>query len=185
MKLTALLLSLLLSCPLLSCAALEGDGTARGDPAALGAAAPENPQLPDTPVPPEEGEDIHAPAEADNVVPHETNYYCGNTITTIRCTGGVAGPPEGESEWEKSFWGSPSVELTDLLLFLDYSGDICRCLPEYEVTTEFSDTPYGINLTEAYARHDGGQVSLTEEQVSAIRSIIDEIAAEKTGENGE
>lgn len=124
------------------------------------------------------GEETHAPAQGDNVVPHEPGVYCGNTVTTVRYTGGVGGPPEGE-EWEKSFWGSPSVELTDLLLYLDYSGDICRCLPEYEVETEFSDTPYGVNLTDAYARHDGKQVALTEEQVEQIRGIIEEITGEE------
>ena len=113
-------------------------------------------------------EDVHEFAVESNILPHESVGYCGNTITTVRCGGGL----EGE-EWVKSFWGSPSVELTDLLLYLDYSGDICRCLPEYVVETEFSDTAYGVNLTAGY-----GQVSLTEEQVSLIESIIDQILEE-------
>ena len=111
--------------------------------------------------------------EREWVITNGLGGYCGNTITTVRCGGGL----EGE-EWVKSFWGSPSVELTDLLLYLDYSGDICRCLPEYVVETEFSDTAYGVNLTAGYVRHDGGQVSLTEEQVSLIESIIDQILEE-------
>lgn len=172
MKLTALLLSLLLAVPLFSCASPgEAAAPADDDPAALSAAG-EADVLTD-PMPPPEGEDVHIPSQGDNVIDHEIAGYCGNTITTVRYIGGGAG-----EEWEKSFWDGPSVELTDLLRYLDYSGDICRCLPEYEVKTEFSDSLYGINLTSAYARRDGKQVSLTEEQVELIRGIIDQISEE-------
>lgn len=178
MKLSVMLLSLLLSCSLCSCAAPPAERTEALPMGGMSSSLPEE-------TPEEISGEIHAPNEGDNVIPHEPNYYCGNTITTVRYTGGVGGPAEGTEEWEHSFWGSPSVELSDLLLFLDYSGDICRCLPEYEVVTEFSDTPYGVNLTDAYARHDGKQVSLTEEQVSLIQGIVDEIAAGEAGENRE
>ena len=77
----------------------------------------------------------------------------------------------GGEPWEASFAGSDSVALTDLLRYLDYSGDICRCLPEYNVDTEFGKG-YGINLTEGYARYDGGQTPLTEEQIEQIGEII-------------
>ena len=174
MKFTLLLLSLLLCPPLLSCAAPPAGNAGTSDASAgLIAAAPETAGGEET-----EGEDAHSPALEDNILPHEPGGYCGNTVTTLRYTGGVAGPAEGSEAWERSFWGSPSVELTDLLLYLDYSGDVCRCLPEYEVDTEFSDTAYGINLTSAYARHDGKQVSLTQTQVEQIQAIIDQITAE-------
>jgi hypothetical protein len=65
------------------------------------------------------------------------------------------------------------VALTDLLLYLDYQEGICRCLPEYSVETEFSEEPYGVNLSSGYARHGEGQVELTEEQVELIRDILD------------
>ena len=58
------------------------------------------------------------------------------------------------------------------LWYLDYSGDVCRCLPEYSVDTEFG-TGYGVNLTEGYARSGGGQTDLTEEQVEQIREILE------------
>lgn len=144
-------------------------------------AAPE-PQSVDTPVdvikldPPadehddhhddQEGEHSHHLSEGNNVVEHDNPGYCGNTITTISCNMLNSEP------WERSFWGNESVEITDLLLYLDYSGDVCRCAPEYTVDTEFG-TGYGINLTESYARYDGGQCDLTEEQVEQIRKIID------------
>ena len=168
MKTTALLLSLLLSLPLLACAPTQ-DADVPEVLSTVDETGAEGGEAPDA-VP---EEDVHEFAMESNILPHESVGYCGNTITTVRYGGGL----EGE-EWVKSFWGSPSVELTDLLLYLDYSGDICRCLPEYVVETEFSDTAYGVNLTAGYVRHDGGQVSLTEEQVSLIESIIDQILAE-------
>ena len=64
------------------------------------------------------------------------------------------------------------MALTDLLLYLNYGGDVCRCLPEYSVDTEFG-TGYGVNLTAGYVRHDGGQADLTEEQTELIREILE------------
>lgn len=113
-----------------------------------------------------EDEHSHHLSEGDNVVEHDFAGYCGNTITTISCNMLNSGP------WERSFWGSESVEITDLLRYLDYSGDVCRCAPEYTVNTEFG-TGYGINLTNGYARYEGGQCDLTEEQVEQLQKIID------------
>lgn len=112
-------------------------------------------------------------AAADNIVEHEPVVYCGNTMTTVSykpMTADCIG-------WEETFDGSLSVELTDFLRFLDYSGDICRCLPEYTVDTEFG-TGYGINLEDGYARHEGKQVSLTQEQVTRLKEIMNEIHKE-------
>lgn len=103
----------------------------------------------------------------DNTVEHEKAGYCGNTVTTITRKTWLGGEP-----WEVSFWGDDSVVLTDLLLYLDYSDGICRCQPEYNIDTEFG-TGYGINLTEGYVRHDGGQTSLTAEQIETIQGILD------------
>lgn len=112
-------------------------------------------------------EHSHLLSEGENTVEHEAVGYCGNTMTTVFYKAGA----EGEA-WEAYFGGNDSVALTDLLRYLDYSGDVCRCQPEYYVDTEFG-TNYGINLTEGYVRHDGGQVSLTEEQLDLIREIFD------------
>lgn len=108
----------------------------------------------------------HQPAQADNILPHDAAGYCGNTTTTVS----FQSPDES---WEVSFWGGDSVELTDLLRYLDYSGDMCKCLPEYSVKTEFSEEPYGVSLTEGYARNGSGQAELTGEQVELIRGILD------------
>lgn len=113
----------------------------------------------------------HAVATEEHVVAHEPEGYCGNTITTVRCE---RMGEQGEN-WERSFWGGTSVGLTDFLRWLDYGDDICRCLPEYYVKTEISDSEYGINLSEGYARFEGGQTQLTEEQLSFLRQMIDEI----------
>lgn len=109
---------------------------------------------------------VHQPSRDSNVVAHEPAGYCGNTVTTVSretCP--------GSEPWEASFWGDDSVALTDLLRYLDYSGDVCKCLPEYYVDTEFG-TGYGVNLTEGYARYDGRQTDLTEEQAALIQEIL-------------
>ena len=108
-------------------------------------------------------------AAAGNVLPHESVGYCGNTVTGIRA-----------ADWEASFWGSDSVTLSDLLLWLDYSDDPCSCASEYTVTTEFSEAPYEVNLTEGFARHEGKQVSLTDEQVETASAILDRAKNGKT-----
>ena len=131
----------------------EGSGSAASGPADI--------------VQPVEPDHSHQPAQEDNVLPHEQMLYCGNTVTTVSREERVWDAP-----WEASFWGEDSVALTDLLLYLDYSGNVCRCLPEYSVDTEFG-TGYGVNLTEGYARFGGGQADLTEEQVEQIREILE------------
>ena len=129
------------------------------------AACANQPAAPDASTAPEP-EHSHTPTMANNMIPHEEGGYCGNTTTSVKA-----------ADWEQSFWGSDSVELTDLLLYLDYSEDICECLPEVTVTTEFSDEPYGVNLSDCYARHGDKQVTLTEEQVETIRAILDRAKA--------
>lgn len=73
---------------------------------------------------PADPEEEHSPFDGDNILEHEPMGYCGNTVTKVSRDTRMGGEP-----WEVSFWGDDSVALTDLLLFLDYSGDICRCLP--------------------------------------------------------
>lgn len=111
----------------------------------------------------------HTLFEGNNTVEHGPVGYCGNTITKISRETRMGGEP-----WETSFWAGDSVALTDLLLYLDYSGGVCECLPEYNIKTEFisEGEVYGVSLTKGFARYDGGQVSLTEEQVKLIRDII-------------
>lgn len=169
MKKRSMLLALLLALAVSACA---GDGV----PDAGGTPLAESPDYADTAVPdapaplagePEIPEHIHTPSEGNNIVDHDPAYYCGNTMTAVSR---VAGPEE--EFWEASFDGIDSVDLTDLLLHLDYSGPVCKCLPEYNVDTEFG-TGYGINLTEGHVRYDSGQVSLTAEQVEEIQAILD------------
>lgn len=158
---SATLLALAMALTLASCTVSAG-----------GASEPDS--LPEVSVPaesasqPEEPDHSHQPAEGDNTVPHEQMGYCGNTITRVSHE-----PRTSGEDWESSFWGGDSVALTDLLLYLDYQEGICRCLPEYMVETEFSEEPYGISLTEGYARHGDSQVDLTQEQVELIREILD------------
>lgn len=154
--------SLILALALVSCGARAAGGASEPD------------ILPEVSVPVEsssqsgEPDHSHQQAEADNIIPHDPVGYCGNTVTRVSPE-----PRTSGEDWKASFWGGDSVALTDLLVFLDYSGDICRCLPEYYVDTEFSEEPYGLNLSSGYARHGEGQAELTEEQVELIRDILE------------
>ena len=128
---------------------------------------------------PEAGEPVSSPGDASpaadhvllpdgaqNVVPHDSPGYCGNTVTTV-----VYHPLEGAG-FTKTFGGDDSVALTDLLRFLDYSADrVCNCAPEYTVNTEFG-AGYGLSLSQGYARYQGGQVQLTAGQVEEFRQIL-------------
>lgn len=110
----------------------------------------------------------HTLFEGDNTSNTDLFVTCGNTETTITRNTRMGGEPA-----EKSFMYDDSVALTRLLLKLDYSGDVCKCLPEYYVKTEFSRDQYEISLSEGYVRFNGGQVSLTAEQLEFIKGIID------------
>ena len=104
----------------------------------------------------------HAPAEDPQTVDDPVTGYCGNTMTTIVLDGK-----------EYTFMGSDSVNLTDILINLKYDPmRVCRCALEFTVKTEFGE-PYGVNLSQGYARCDEGQADLTEEQIERIREILD------------
>lgn len=115
----------------------------------------------------------HVAPQSDNVVAHDPAGYCGNTVTTVRCEQ----PGKQEESWERSFWGGASVGLTDFLRWLDYRGELCRCLPEYRVKTEFSESEYGISLTGGYVRYGDKQCQLTEEQIVWLTEMLEEIKA--------
>ena len=104
----------------------------------------------------------HKPAEIPQTVDDPVSGYCGNTMTTLMLDGK-----------KYTFMGSDSVNLTDILINLKYDPmQVCRCAAEFEVTTEFGG-PYGVNLSQGYARCEDGQADLTEEQVEQIQQIID------------
>ena len=103
----------------------------------------------------------HDLAEAPQTVDDPVTDYCGNTVTTIDLDGKIY-----------SFEGSDSVNLTDVLINLKYDPmKLCRCLPEFTVTTELGGS-YGVNLSQGYARCSDGQADLTAEQVELIRQIL-------------
>lgn len=116
------------------------------------------------------GRDIHEPAEEPQLIPDPPAGYCGNTVTKVTL-----------DESEYSFWGSDSVALTSLLESLLYDPErICRCLPEFDVTTEFGIT-YGVNLTETYVRTEAGQAPLTAGQAEEIQAIIARNCVQQSG----
>lgn len=118
----------------------------------------------------------HTAAAQPQISKDPEMLYCGNTFTKIY-----------KNDVQYGFDGSRSVDLTDLLIHLQYTEPVCDCLPEYTVDTEFG-TGYGISLDGCYVRHDGRQVSLTQEQTEKITEIItwalknvEPIAIEKEG----
>ena len=103
----------------------------------------------------------HEPAIEPQSVEEPFVGFCGNTWTVVHI---------GDEEY--GFMGGHSVELTDLLLNLDYNRNIiCRCIHEFTVDTEFG-TGYQINLTQGFARCKKGQASLTEEQIRLVSEIL-------------
>lgn len=153
--------SLALALALVSCGVQAAGGAEKVPEGAASVPAADTSQ-------PQEPGHSHQLAQEDNVLPHEEVGYCGNTITKVRRNERLV-----EDPWEVSFWGSDSVALTDLLIHLDYSGEICRCLPEYYVDTEFSQEEYGLNLTSGYVRYGEGQAELTQEQVELLQGILE------------
>jgi len=104
----------------------------------------------------------HQLAEEPQTVKDPYVGYCGNTRTTLYI---------GEDTY--SFMYGNSVTLTDLLLNLDYRRkEVCRCMAEYRVDTEFA-LGYEVNLTEGFVRCEKGQAKLSREQVEQIREIIE------------
>ena len=97
---------------------------------------------------------------------YNINYYKeAISSTTIAYTG-------FDAPWSATFSGKDSTTLTELLSSLDYSGEMCKCLPEYTIKTEIGT--YGVHLSEleSYARFGTKQVTLTEEQTSILNGII-------------
>ena len=104
----------------------------------------------------------HAPADNPQTVDDPVTGYCGNTMTTIVLDGK-----------EYTFMGSDSVNLTDILINLEYDIEkACDCVSEFSVCTE-DGRRFRLNLYEGFARCEDGQADLTEEQIERIREILD------------
>ncbi len=104
----------------------------------------------------------HATFTETDTVDEVSGGYCGNTQTTVYF----------KDLKKYSFMYGKSVDLTHILYTLDYTpAELCNCLPEYTVDTEFG-TGYEINLTKGFVRCDKGQASITEERAEEIKSII-------------
>lgn len=106
------------------------------------------------------GRHTYTPADAPQTVDAPVSGWCGSTS--------AVGSADGQ---EYPLWGSDAIALTDILVNLAYTPEVCRCAVEYTVDTE-SGGSYGVNLTESFARCEAGQAALTEEQVEAIQEIL-------------
>lgn len=106
----------------------------------------------------------HAPAAAPEMAEDTTNGFCGNTSAVLYVDGQA-----------HTLGGSPAIALTKILINLDYDPEkLCRCPAEYTADTE-TETGYELNLTQSFARHGGGQASLTQEQVDTLRQIVEQL----------
>ncbi|MCI8331439.1 MAG: hypothetical protein HFE78_01230 [Clostridiales bacterium] len=114
---------------------------------------------------------IHTPAKEEQTVSDPINGFCGNTQTILSSTD-FFDTVHQSNPFQCTFMGSYSVELTAMLINLDYDpAKVCLCSPEYNVDTEFGIN-YGIHLSNGYARCEKGQADLTQEQVDTIAKII-------------
>lgn len=109
----------------------------------------------------------HHPAEEFGDTETGSTGWCGNT-SAVLYIGGEA----------HTIYGSDAITLTKILISLDYDPDnLCRCTAEYTADTEI-DSGYEINLTEYFARFNGGQAGLTQEQADALGEIIAKLGGE-------
>lgn len=105
----------------------------------------------------------HQLAEVPETVENPNTGYCGNTVVTAKIRG---------TEYPIS--GEQAITLLHILENLQYSPHkICKCLPEYTIVAEA--VPYGIHLTQGYARCEAGQAALTREQVQTIQIILQNV----------
>lgn len=105
--------------------------------------------------------------EGEQTEQKEPFGYCGNTQTTIYFEDMKTGQTKSFT-----FMGGESVEMTDILLNLEYDKKkMCKCMAEYSVQTEFGK--YSINISDSYARFDGGQAELTSAQTQSLGKIIE------------
>lgn len=106
--------------------------------------------------------------EAQVSEPEEPNVYCGNTVTTFIIHGA-----------EFSIMYGNSVAVTDMLRTIVFDPQkLCKCLPEFEIRTEFGDEAYGVNLSQGYVRCSEGQAELTQEQIEIIEKARDEAVSQ-------
>ena len=106
----------------------------------------------------------HRFAEPEEEAMEVPSGYSGHYVTKVYADG---------QEYELR--GADSAAMTDILSGLNYDPDaVCRCMAEFTVDTELL-TGIAVNLKEAFARCEKGQAALTEEQVTILREIIDNL----------
>ncbi len=126
-------------------------------PAENGTATEEDPLAQD-------GDHRHDFAEDTQAAAGSSSAWCGNTQATI-ILDGQAYP----------LVGSDASALTAILIDLNYDPSArCRCMAEFAVDTELL-AGIEVSLGNAFARCEPGQASLTEQQVAAIREILDRL----------
>lgn len=103
----------------------------------------------------------HRFAEAEEPDQEVPSGFDGNLTVTVVI--------EGESY---SLTGADGLTMTEILTKLNYDPSaVCRCMAEFTVDTEPLSN-IQVSLEQAFARCEKGQAALTEQQVTAIREII-------------
>ena len=116
----------------------------------------------------------HEPETGDNTGPSDSIGYTDDfAIEIIRSGSG--------SEVKTTVSGQEAIDTAMLLGKLKYDSDVCKCIPEYTVTTD-SGVVYGVDLDSSYARCGVCQVQLTSAQVDMLREIFSKAFLESSPE---
>lgn len=150
-KLMVFLLSVLILLPMFACGK-KGEETSSSDP---------NNSLVPLMEYSSTDEHTHDLVSEPQTISEPITGFCGNIVTRI-IKDGV----------EKSFSSGDSVELTSILINLNYSKPMCKCAAEFLVYVETESEPYEVNLSQNFVRFGGKHAELTQQQVETITTIL-------------
>ncbi|MDO4568248.1 MAG: hypothetical protein Q4B99_04725 [Clostridia bacterium] len=105
---------------------------------------------------------------------HAADDDCSNPVTIVSYSFETGSTVNDGPKWV--FCGAMSSALSELLDGLEYDEELCRCIPEFWITTE-SGKSYGVHMADGYARYGGGQTSLSTEQLAVIQTVLDWLSA--------
>ncbi len=120
-------------------------------------------------------EQNHASTDAKPAAPDHRHGFAEKSTAETEASGGWCGNTQAwvwlDAE-KYTLAGSDAIVLTEILQNLAYDPNaLCRCMAEFTVDTELM-TGIEVSLTNAFARCDLGQASLTKQQVEIIQDIL-------------
>ena len=111
--------------------------------------------------------DANIKSESDiNLTLSQKSVNTAKKTVTVKYENGKIG-----SKKIYTFSGEKANQLTYILNNLSYDGGLCKCLPEYTITTE--NGTYGVKIdSEGYARANGKQSGLSGENYKKVKEIL-------------